>query len=107
MMLRKFIERNIYFQLRDASQFRCYSSGNAYGVLWEVACSNYWDVIPRRISAFEKVWTTIMSILIVIILMYSAVYGLRWWAQYRKETRQEQQRQENIETSRELYVTFS
>lgn len=92
------------FQLKDRTQLRCYSTGNANGVLWEVGCSDYWDGPTRRIGAAEKVWTMAMGIIIAIAILYSVIYGVKWWAQYRKETREEHQRQENLETTRELYV---
>lgn len=88
--------------MKDPSQFRCYSPGDPYGVLWEVACFEYWDETPRRKSAFERVWTILMAVVIIIVIVYSAIYTLRWWVQYRKEAREEQQRQENVETTREL-----
>lgn len=69
---------------------------------WEIACANEWDQTNRRISTFEKIWTMAMAILIVLAILYSAIYGLRWWNQYRKEAREEQQRQENLEATREL-----
>lgn len=43
-----------------------------------------------------------MALLIVLAILYSAVYGLRWWIQCRKEAREEEQRQSNLETTREL-----
>ncbi|XP_055298039.1 protein artichoke [Sitodiplosis mosellana] len=89
-------------RLKDPSQLRCYSPGDSYGVFWEMACFNYWVETPRRTSAFERAWTMLMAIVIVVSMIYSAIYGLRWWAQRRKEAREERQRQENLETTREL-----
>lgn len=98
-----FIQQKIISQLKDPTEFRCYSSGNLYGVFWDTLCSDYWDEAPvRRASAFERVWTMLMVIVIVVALIYSSIYGLRRWARYRKEAREERQRQENLETTREL-----
>lgn len=83
-------------------QFRCFSPGNANGVPWEVACAHEWDVSMKKATMVEKIWISTMSILIVIAILFSAVKGLTWWIQYRKEICEEQQRQENLETTREL-----
>lgn len=93
-----------HFQLKDRSQLLCYSSSNVHGALWEVACSDQWDGAHRRFGAAEKVWTMAMGILIAITILYSVIYGVRWWANYRRECREEQQQRDNLETTRELYV---
>lgn len=96
------MSKNHSFQLKDSSQFRCFSSGNANGVHWEVACSKEWDLNIKKSSMVEKIWTITMAVLVFMSILYSAIYGLRWWSQYRKEIREEQLRQETFETTRDL-----
>ncbi|XP_031629345.1 insulin-like growth factor-binding protein complex acid labile subunit [Contarinia nasturtii] len=89
-------------RIKDPSQFRCYSPKNALGEMWEVACSAYWNERPRKMTSFERVWTIFIAILLAITIVYSVICGIKWWIQYRREARDEQQRQENLETTREL-----
>lgn len=56
----------------------------------------------KKTSAGEKIWAMIMGILIFMIILYSVIHFLRWWTKYRREVREEQQRQEIMETTREL-----
>lgn len=69
---------------------------------WDVACSKEWDINIKKATLVEKIWTMTMAILVIITILYSTIYGLRWWSQYRKEAREEQQRQESLDVQREL-----
>lgn len=93
--------------MRDRSQLRCYSSTHgSHGVLWEVACSNEWDGVQRKYGAAEKVWTMAVAILVAVSVLYSVVYGVKLWIKCRHEHDEDEQRQENLETTRNLYDHF-
>lgn len=98
---------NFIFQLKDRSQLRCYSSlHGSHGVLWEVACSDEWDGTHRRFGAAETVWTMAIVILILVSVLYAVVYGVKLWLKCRRDLEEDEQRQENLETSRNLYDFF-
>lgn len=83
---------------------RCYSPVHgSYGILWEVACSDKWDGVRVRFGAVEKVSIMTIAILVAISVVYSVVYGVKLWLKCRRDLVEEEQRQENLETARNLY----
>lgn len=73
------------------------------GILWEVACSDEWDGAHVKFGAAEKVWTLAVMTLILVSIMYSVVYGAKLCIKCRRDGEEEEQRQENLETTRNLY----
>lgn len=87
-------------RLKDLSQFQCFFPGEPRGISWDAACE--WNPTNRRLSVGEKVWTMTMAILIILAVLYALIFGVKFWSNHHKEMREERQRQENQETSREL-----
>lgn len=75
----------------------------SHDTLWEVACSDEWDGAQARFGAAEKVWTMLVALLIAVSVLYSVVYGVKLWLKCRHDRVEEERRQENLETSRNLY----
>lgn len=85
---------------------RCHAPENAHGKLWEIACYNEWYTNTRQMNMIERIWTIIMIILINLTILYCSVSGMKRYVRYRKEQRQEEERQGNLEAARELYANF-
>lgn len=94
----------LFLQVKDRTQLRCHTPEPAHGKLWEVQCYNDWYLTERKMNPIEKIWTITMVVLINVTIIYCAISGLKRWIRYRKKIEEERQRQENLETTRELYV---
>lgn len=78
-----------------------------YGELWETACYSVWyanTTNARQPDIVSKIWTITMVVLVNLTILYCAISGLKRWINYRKILEEDQRRQENLETTHDLYV---
>lgn len=67
-----------------------------------MACSDEWDGASVRFGAAEKVWTMAIIILITVSVLYSIVYGTKLWLKCRRDSEEEEERQQTQEITRNL-----
>lgn len=83
----------------DRHQLRCSSPKDDYGKLWEVACNDVWFATNNKL--LERTWTVIF-VLINISILCCAASCFKKWLRLRKEAESEDERLQNLETTREM-----
>lgn len=102
------VNYNVPFQIvKDRSQLRFFSPKSAYDELWDSACYHDWYANQNHPELVSKIWTITMVFLVNVTILYCGVSGFKRWISYCKEVEEEQRRQNNLETSYELYVNLS
>lgn len=91
-------------KVKDRLQLRCISPKTLYGKLWEDACYNDWYASTKQPDLISKISTILMVVFVNLMIMYIAIFAIKRWINYRREVGENQRRQENLETTRELYA---
>lgn len=93
--------------MKDRSQLRCFSPESAYDEVWESACYRDWYANQKQPDVVSRIWTVTMVFLVNVTILYCGISGFKRWISYRRDVDEEQRRQSNLETSRELYVDLN
>lgn len=72
------------------------------GLLWEDACMDEWNPQEKRARITERIWTITMIILINVSFFLCAHSCLKRYRRKQREAREEEERLQNLEMSREL-----
>lgn len=72
------------------------------GELWEDACMDEWNPQMKRTRITERVWTINMIIIITISFFVFSHMCLKRYQRKQRAAREEEDRQQNLEMSREL-----
>lgn len=86
----------------DSNQLRCSSPIDDYGKPWEVACNDAWYSNYHPNKLIERIWTITMVILLNIGIVVCAAQCFKKWVKRRKEAEREEERLQNLETTREV-----
>ncbi|XP_037951419.1 uncharacterized protein LOC119682125 [Teleopsis dalmanni] len=88
-------------KLQDKISLRCASPSVLYGQTWEMSCANVW--LPRqRNSSAEKVWTTILTSIMVIGVLIFCFTCFTKYMRKRKEENDVNEYRQNQEEMMEI-----